>query len=248
MKKTIATVFAVLMMATLMLSLNACSCGGVETTGNAYGLVHNYYVAQVTVVRNGTRVNSVTFEETEGPASWAKKSNIKEDKAEGVEFTTGGFAKKITIGSLTFTATDDASVKTPAYRQKEGGETFEEWVKKEENAKFYVETMASGDYKLLKADGSAADIDFSTDKNNLNKGERWLKSKNGYWSGNNVLGWKGNMDKMSDYIIRNGFDSYGGDEMKGEGSWVIDGVDTGATLVDLHDYMSLAKRAYETAM
>ncbi len=246
MKKAIAALLAVSLSAALMLSLTAC--GGPETEASAYGLVHKYYVAQVRVVKRGNRLQAVIFEETEGPSSWAKKSNIKEDKIDGVEFTTGGFAKKISIGALTFTATDDAGTKTPAYRQTDGGETFEEWVKREENAKFYVETMANGDYKLLKADGSAADLDFSKEKNNLKKGERWLKSKNGYWSGENMLGWQGNMNNLSDYIIRNGVEDYVGSEIKDGDSWVIDGVDTGATLVDFHDYMSLAKRAYERIM
>lgn len=249
MKKAMAAVFAAFMLVALVLSLNACNCGGMETTGNAYGLVHNYYVAKVTVVKQGDRISSVTFEETEGPASWAKKTNIREDKIDGVEFTNGGFAKQISIGALTFTATDEEATKTPAYRQSADGETFEEWAKKEENAKFYVETMASGDYKIMKADGSAADVDFSTEKNGLSKGERWLKSKNGYWSGSGILGWKGNIDKLADYIVRNGFDKYSGEEVKDEsGNWIIDGVDTGATIVDFHDYMSLAKRAYDSVM
>ena len=230
MKKAIAALLAVSLSAALMLSLTAC--GGPETEASAYGLVHKYYVAQVRVVKRGNRLQAV----------------ILEDKIDGVEFTTGGFAKKISIGALTFTATDDAGTKTPAYRQTDGGETFEEWVKREENAKFYVETMANGDYKLLKADGSAADLDFSKEKNNLKKGERWLKSKNGYWSGENMLGWQGNMNNLSDYIIRNGVEDYVGSEIKDGDSWVIDGVDTGATLVDFHDYMSLAKRAYERIM
>lgn len=233
-------------LATLMLS--ACSCDGVKQTGNAYGLVHNYYVGQVTVERSGDKVVSVKIEETEGPSSWAKKSNIKEDKQEGIEFTTGGFAKSISIGSLTFYATDDAGAKTPAYKQTDDGVTFEEWVKTEENAKFYVEQMAAGNYRILKADGAAGEPDFSTDVNSLKKGERWLKSKDGYWTGSGgALGWKGNMDRIADYLVRNGFKSYTGNETKGD-SWIIDGVDTGATLVDFHDYMKLALRAYDTAM
>ncbi|MCI9031583.1 MAG: hypothetical protein HFK09_03555 [Clostridia bacterium] len=247
MKKTIIPAL-VFVLATMCIMASGCSCGGVKQTGTAYGLVHNYYVGQVTVERSGDKIVSAKFEETEGPSSWAKRSNIKDDKTEGVEFTTGGFAKSISIGSLTFHATDDESTKTPAYKQTEDGVTFEEWVKTEENAKFYVEQMAAGNYRILKADLSAADPDFSTDKNGLNKGERWLKSKNGYWSGNaTVLGWKGNMDRLSDYLVRNGIGGYTGEETKGDNGWTVNGVETGATLVDFHDYMKLARRAFESA-
>ena len=246
MKRFIYSLAFVAILATLM--LGACVRGGVKQTGNAYGLVHNYYVGQVTVERSGDKVVSVKIEETEGPSSWAKKSNIKEDKRDGIEFTAGGFAKSISIGNLTFHATDDVGTKTPAYKQKDDGVTFEEWVKTEENAKFYVEQMAAGNYRILKADGSAGELDFSVDVNSLAKGKRWLKSENGYWTGNGgALGWKGNTNRIADYLVRNGFKSYTGDETKGD-TWVVGRVDTGATLVDFHDYMKLALRAYDAAM
>lgn len=249
MKKFLKIAVTALCLLSLTVFAASCSsCAGKEATGYAYGLVHNYYVGMATVKRNGDKVVSVKIEEMEGPASWAKKSNIKTEFTEGVEFTEGGFAKQITIGTMTFTATDNENAKTPAYKQSEDGETFEEWVKKDENAKFYFQQMSDGNYRILKADGTAGEMDFNTDANGLKKGERWLKSKNGYWSGENFpLGWQGNMDKITDYLVRNGFSSYTGNESK-DSTWVIDGVDTGATLVDFHDYMKLAKAAYEKAM
>ena len=247
MKKTIISALA-LILAAMCITASGCSCDGVKQTGTAYGLVHGYYVGQATVERSGDKIVSVKFEETEGPSSWAKRTNIKDEKADGVDFTTGGFAKNISIGSVTFHATDDEGTKTPAYKQTDDGVTFEEWVKTEENAKFYIEHMAAGDYRILKSDLSAADPDFSTDKDGLKKGERWLKSKNGYWSGNaTVLGWKGNIDRISDYLVRNGIGGYTGEETKGDSGWTINGVETGATLVDFHDYMGLAVRAFESA-
>ena len=249
MKKCIAAIVAALILSAFIIGASACSCSGVEQVGRAYGLVHNYYVASVTVTRNGDKVIKVGFEETEGPASWAKRANIKDETAADVEFTEGGFAKRIGIGSLTFTATDEKATKTPSYKRSGDDVTFEQWVKTEQNAKFYVEAMASGDYRLLKADGSAADIDFSVEKNGLKKGERWLKSKNGYWSGANYsLGWQGNINKMSDYLVRHGFAAYTGNETADDNGFTVGGVQTGATLVDFHDYMKLAKKAYDSAM
>lgn len=249
MKKALFAILAAIMAVSIVLSITSCSCGGMEMQGISYGLVHNYYVGCVKIKRVGDKIKSVSIEETEGPSSWAKRSNITDEAAEGVDFTSGGFARRISVGSVTFTATDDSGTKTPSYRRSEDDDTFEQWVSKEENAKFYFERMASGDYKIIKADGSAAPADFSTEKNGLKKGERWLKSKNGYWSGGEgVLGWQGNIDRLGDYILRFGFGSYTGEETLNGGSWVIDGVDTGATLTDFHDYMKLAKQAYEKAM
>ena len=244
MKRILFSVVSVLALAAT-LCFAACSCeGGVRTTGRAYGLVHGHYVGQVTVERSGDKIMSVEIEETEGPSSWAKRANIKEDKAADVEFTTGGFAKSVSVGNIIFHATDDENTKSPAYKQNGDGKTFAEWVGTEANAKYYVEQMALGNYRLLKADGAAAEDDFSTEVNSLKKGERWLKSKNGYWqAGGASLGWQGNVDRISDYLVRNGIGSYKGDEQRGD-TWVIDGVDTGATLVDFHDYMALAVKAY----
>lgn len=249
MKKIFKTAVTVACICALsMLAFLSAACGEKKVTGYSYGLVNNYYVGMATIIRKGDKVINAKIEEMEGPASWAKKSNIKEDMQAGVDFTTGGFAKQITIGSMTFTATDDASARTPAYKQSEDAQVFEEWVKNEENAKFYFEQMSAGSYRILKADGSAAQDGFNTDVNNLPKGERWLKSKNGYWSGANFnLGWQGNINKITDYLVRNGFSKYSGNETL-DGTWKIDGVDTGATIIDFHNYMKLAKAAYDKAM
>lgn len=249
MKKSFKTmVVAACVCAVGMLTLALAGCGAKEAEGTAYGTVHNYYVGMVTVTRAGDKVKNVQFEEMEGPASWAKKTNIAEGKQADVAFTTGGFAKQIAFGELTFTATDDENTKTPGYKQSGSDVTFEKWAKDDTNAKTYFEQMRAGSYSVLKSDGTKVEGDFNVAKNDLKKGERWLKSKNGYWSGENFpLGWQGNMNKMKDYLIRNGFGAYKGSEQKDE-TWIIDGVDTGATLVDFHDYMKLAKSAFEKAM
>lgn len=62
------------------------------------------------------------------------------------------------------------------------------------------------------------------------------------------LGWKANIKKLCDFIAANGF-SDEGLTVKGENKiWTVDGVSTGATLVDFNDYVALCKVAYAAAL
>lgn len=107
--------------------------------------------------------------------------------------------------------------------------TLENWLKDSLNAKWYVEQMKLGNYGVAQSDGTGVYNDFvDSAAGELGLGDRWLKSKNGYWdeSMGVGLGWKSNIKKLCDFIAANGF-SDEGLTVKGEDKiWTVDGVST----------------------
>lgn len=262
MKKIIKICTASILAAALCLGVAACSEFDLAGEGTAYGLVHSHYVGIVTLKTDADgKITAAAFDEMQLPYNWAVMSSFKDNDAadfDGAAFrdedleASKRYAKAIMIGGKTFTALSTAAKGAyPDYQLAEAnnGVTLENWLKDGLNAKWYVTQMKQGNYGVMKSAGGVLNEFTDASTGSLGLGDRWLKSKNGYWSASMGigLGWKGNMDKLSEYLIGNGF-AEDGLTLKGEDKiWSVNGTATGATLTDFNDYMALARIAYGMA-
>lgn len=256
MKKFFLGIVSAALAAVLFAGAVACAEGTGDLSGEAtaYGLVHSHYVGIATVKTDSFgKITSVSIDEMQTPYNWAAKSEFADYESDEDAFTTGGFGKKIVIGDKTFDAVNPDASGYPDYRLADtnNGVTLENWLKDSLNAEWYVEQMKLGNYGVAQSDGTGVYNDFvDSAAGELGLGDRWLKSKNGYWdeSVGVGLGWKANIKKLCDFIAANGF-SDEGLTVKGEDKiWTVDGVSTGATLVDFNDYVVLCKVAYAAAL
>ena len=254
MKKFFLGAFAVMTAAVMLISAISCDeSRDMRGEATAYGLVHNHYVGMATVkVDADGKIASVSIDEMQTPYNWAAKSSFKDYDGDEDAFTAGGFGKKIVIGDKIFDAVSPEADSYPDYRltQVNNGVTLENWLKDSLNAKWYVEQMKLGNYGVAQSDGTGVYNTFKdTAAGALGLGDRWLKSKNGYWpEGSSGLGWKANIKKVCDYVASKGFDDEGL-TLKGEDRvWTVNGVSTGATLIDFNDYIALCKVAYALAL
>jgi len=253
----------------------ACDMKGISGEATAYGLVHAHYVGKVVVAVEKGVVKSTVFDEMELPYSWAAVTRTNEGtseapsylyKIQGVEiaeedFASQGnafFAKKIKIGNevLTLKATPTRGIYSNA--NIEGGYGIETWVRLDNNAKWYWEQMAAGNYEILKDDGSAYAIDWTRTTPLANtKGDRWQKSMNGYnpnWTGLDAektagRGWSDNMNAMAAYLAGKNPNNIGVQKLSitkagnEKNTWEFDG-STGATLQCISEYIEVATKAY----
>lgn len=240
MKKFFLGIVSAALAAVLFAGAVACAEGTGDLSGEAtaYGLVHSHYVGIATVKTDSFgKITSVSIDEMQTPYNWAAKSVFADYESDEDAFTTGGFGKKIVIGDKTFDAVNPDASGYPDYQLADtnNGVTLENWLKDSLNAKWYVEQMKLGNYGVAQSDGTGVYNDFvDSAAGELGLGDRWLKSKNGYWdeSMGVGLGWKSNIKKLCDFIAANGF-SDEGLTVKGEvktGRWTA--CPPGATLVD----------------
>lgn len=254
MKKVLLGAVGALLAAVTFVGAIACSEGeDLSGEGTAYGLVHNHYVGIATVkTDNDGGIVAVTFDEMQTPYNWAAKSVFDDYKNDEDAFTTGGYGKKIVIGDKIFSAVDENAAGYPDYRltSVNNNVTLENWLKDSLNAKWYVQQMKLGNYGVAESDGTGVYNEFKdADTGKLGLADRWLKSKNGYWPKETAgRGWKDNIKAVCDFVAANGFEDEGL-TLKGEDNvWTVDGVSTGATLVDFNDYIALCKIAYAMAL
>lgn len=272
MKKILISVLMVLMAAVLAAGCASKAETLVTNKATAYDMVHGHYLGIVDMtVNNDGDVLDVNFDEILFPYSWAKV-NPKAETATVVptnatftdmwknETVTTAYAKYIKIGDKIFEATgtivDNKSV--PVWAEVGGGEItdleaaladdtdLQKW--------YYEEGMKVSSFRIVKKVGEAYENEkYGT--NNSNGG--LFKSTNNYWravdgkiSG---MGWEANMFAMSNYLKTNGVNYTEGDladieKDAGTGTYKLGDVNTGATLTDFADYMTVAKAAYDKAV
>ena len=274
MKKRFLTVSAIVIMA--MSIFIACGPKGISGKATAYGVVHAHYVGKVDVEVEKGLIKSVVFDEMEMPYSWAVVTRTNEGtdqapsyvyKINGVEiaeadFANQGnafFARKIKIGNEVLTLKGNTPVRgVYSNANIDGAYGIETWARFENNARWYWEQMAAGNYEVLKEDGAAYVIDWTRTTPVVNtKGDRWQKTKNAYnpnWTGLDAAktpgrGWKDNMNAMSAYLVGKDPANIGVQKMgttkagNGKDTWEFDST-TGATLVDISEYFEVAARAF----
>lgn len=254
--KRLSRQLPVLVMALILaFSVAACSEGSDARIERAYARVHSTYVGVVTVSTTDGKITDVKFDEMQTPKDWAKKTALADTvQTDDSDFDENGYAKKIKIGDKVFTLADallESPSGAPDYRADGMSEDFYVWLDTEENAQWYYEQMRKGNYYILKADATALGGEeniFAAAANgfSLDKGSRWLKTKNGYWTSGYGMGWTANMSAIESFIIRkNGMGAYTGESSadNSSGSWQVGDVNTGATLVDFNQYMALAQKA-----
>ena len=259
-----------------LILITACSSKQMNGEATAYGLVHAHYVGRADVVVEKGIIQSLVFDEMELPYSWAAVSRINTGTEEKPTYTyqimgadiaeedmasqgAAFFAKKIRIGNEVLALS--ATMPTRGVYSNtniNGAYGIESWVRLDNNAKWYWEQMAAGNYDILRADDTAYSIDWTRVEPVVNtKGDRWQKKQNGYgtaWVGLDEgktagRGWTDNMNAMSIYLTGKSPNDLATQKMgttkagNGKDTWEFDG-STGATLVDLSEYFSVAILAF----
>ncbi|MFU8786063.1 MAG: hypothetical protein ACNA7U_02360 [Candidatus Izemoplasmataceae bacterium] len=257
MKKLLALLFGLVLVFTLS------ACGPKSTTATGYGLVHGHYVGvvEITVSKDGV-VEAMTLDEYFLPYSWAKVAADHADRDDVVavvgtkrggdstnpeDHTSAYYAKYLTIGDKLFTAEVLGAAGSQSINYKATGVTnIEDWVKDNDNAKWYVEQVDAELAFIANADGSANTVLTTLASDASSAG--FTKSGTEYWRRDDQLGWPGNVEETIDAIV--GMDLSGDFELvSGEGNfWSIDDTVTGATWSDFPDYFNLAVRAYNKAV
>jgi len=254
----------------------ACGSKRISGEATAYGLVHAHYVGKVDVEVEKGFIKSVGFDEMELPYSWAAVTRINEGtdeapsyifKVQGVEIAEADFAiqgnaffaRKIKIGDEILTLKGNPPTRgVYSNANIDGNYGIETWVRFENNARWYWEQMAAGNYEVLKEDGTVYVIDWTRTTPVANtKGDRWQKTKNAYnynWTGLDAdktpgRGWMDNTNAMAAYLIGKDPNNIGVQRMgttkagNGKNTWEFD-TSTGATLVDISEYFEVAARAF----
>ena len=255
MKKLLMALFAL----TLVFGLSACGTEEepepVIEEGTGYGLVHSHYVGIATVTLEDGIVTDASLEEYFLPYSWAKLEVVTEESDELGENedvfqftafgTTYNMAVYVQIGDKLFSGENvDGS---PVWSTDDIAD-LEEWLKVEENAKWYVDQVDEGNWYIANADGTESDYEtLETDASATSI----IKSESGYWDFGH-LGWQGNVDATVDAVIgldlSEDYDLERLDEDEDElRFWAIDDTVTGATWSDFPDYFGILVRAYNNA-
>ena len=259
-----------------LIQLAACNSKQINGEAIAFGLVHAHSVGRADVVVENSIIQSLVFDEMELPYSWAAVSRInigteekhsyayqilgadisEEDIAsQGAAF----FAKKIRIGNEVLSLSEAMPTRgVYSNANINGAYGIESWVRLDNNAKWYWEQMAAGNYDILRENGTAYSIDWTRIEPVVNtKGDRWQKQQNGYgsaWTGLDVgktagRGWTDNMNAMATYLTGKNPNNLATQKMgstkagNGKDTWEFDG-STGATLVDISEYFSVATLAF----
>ena len=203
-----------------------------------------------------TRINTGTDEKPSYTYQILGADIVEDDIAsQGAAF----FAKKIRIGNEVLVLTGTMPTRG-AYSNVNinGAYGIESWVRLDNNAKWYWEQMVAGNYDILKEDGTAYDIDWTRIEPVINtKRDRWQKTQNGYgtaWTGLDTdktagRGWMDNMNAMATYLTGKNPNNLAVQKMgtlkagNGKDTWEFDG-STGATLIDISEYFSVATLAF----
>lgn len=233
MKKLFVMALVVVMALTVVA---VAACGPTSTTKTAYGIVHGDYVGIATVTVDGSgKVTEATFDEACQPS---QKSLTAEDlkgldKADYADFTSKHGTKQVyanvKVGNIEFVCKDG--------KYQIGGKDFATYFASEANCEAYAKAVIANDIQV-KIGGEW--------KKDVIKADNLLKSKNGYWTVSEGLGWKGNIKAICDYVVANGLDkdvtfTQGEDKI-----WTDSNkVSVGATLIDFNDYYKVLKAAYD---
>lgn len=234
--------------------VSGCTEQKVETTGVGYGLVHGHYAGEISLVVNpdGT-VKSATVEEYFLPYNWAKvtpadTSALPADILEVVGSRgTSYYSKYIQIGGKVFTGAVVGSSGAQSINYTGARVTnFEEWIKGEAAAKWYVEQVKANKFGLSTNTGAASAYTRTDATSNTSM----KKSEAGYWpapSDNATLGWAANIAAFKTAIVGTSLNQFA-DGLAKEGKfWKVGTVVSGATMTDFSDYYALAQRAYANA-
>lgn len=242
----------------LLVSIGLVACQEADPSythgyGVSYGLVHGHYVGVAEVTVNADdEVVSVKFDEYFLPYSFASvvvvdTENIPLDIVTviGSRGTTY-YAKYVSVNGTTFTGavSGDAGSQTITYSTS-GVDNIDTWVEVEANAKIYVDAVKSDKVFIANQDGTKSSYAMA----NTNAKLGWTKSSTGYWTNpaSYPLGWGGNIKAITDSLI--GTKVVATEDMITiNDSWEIDGLVTGATLVDFLDYYLLIQEAYQNAL
>lgn len=235
MKKTskiLAVVLATLLVVAAVVVLAGCEDDPVVTNGVAYGIVHsNKYIGKATVTVTDGKLTAATLDEVVTPNESYSAAPESMRAANADFLTSSNYWKTVKWGSVSAKWDDDAN------GYKIGNQTWAEFFANEANCRDYFEAAAANKITVVTVDGDKTDVLTS---------ENLLKTKNGYWTGDNYpLGWKGNVEKTIAYVIANGFDA----TLAKDGTWKdSNGVDTGATWNDMEKYVAILKLANDRAL
>lgn len=262
MKKLFVKMLTVAISVMMLASVFGCDNKPAKSSATAYDVVHgNGYlgVVDITVDKDG-KVLDIKIDEIFLPANWAKQGTEGENTSFTDTWTdaaAGTYAKYIRIDDKFFEATvvtARGKHSMPIYAEVNGGEITDleaQLVEDAELRTWYFEAAKDDAFKIVKKDGENF-VDEKEGKNNPNGS--LYKSQSNYWpEGSTGKGWKPNIKAMEDFVKANGVKYSLSDlediEKDSEtGSFFIGDVDTGATLTDFADYMSVVKAAYDKAM
>lgn len=244
-------IFALIAVVLVALTLVACSK---DSSATGYGLVHGHYVAVVdmTVDSKGV-VKDVKIDEyylAYNAAQVVAPAEGATPHADIAQVGANWFAKYFYVDGIIFTIVSTNVEEVTTYERNWTNAThgnLEAWVINEANAKKYVEAVEAGKVYISNAAGQK--LTGVTVTGNAATG--WLKSTTGY--GGTRWDWAAAMEGIEEILkgTKMNLTFSLNDPIKVDGEdvryWTVDGVTTGATLVDFADYVNVAKRAYETA-
>lgn len=223
-----------------------CSCRNEnEYFESAYGIVHKDYVGKATVTVRNKKVTKIEIDEAFLPHTWAEVASSKNTSNENtIEIDGAIYPKYIKIGEEILEAseydvndaTGHGTTKQKVKWSNDKIENLYAYVKEDEHAKWYYETVTQK--SVYPCDNTGEKLDLTL------KNSKFFKSEGGYWEGEQYnLGWKGNIEELIKGMISNNFKTE--PSLNDESKIVFDGVTTGATLVDYADYYKIAKKAYD---
>ncbi len=225
------------------------SCDNKEKSAKGYGLVHKNYIGIADIKTKRNRVRYLSFEEVFLPDHWAEITDKEIDEDLVVKYINSrkkevAVAKYIVIGNKKFTAKLSYDAKEVIYSSNDIKDLKAYLIQKEENAKWYAE-------ELLAKNAYVADSNFNKLSTSFVGQSGFNKTEAGYWPNTNGgLGWKSNMEALSDAFVGTKMNLNEAKCIIDESSktWKFDKIQSSATLVDAMDYYIVAKRAYSNAI
>lgn len=243
----------------ILFSVGLVACANDSNTnyshgyGISYRLVHSHYVgvAEVVVDANDSVV-SIKFDEYYLPYSFAAvvvedTNNVPLDVVTVVGSRGATYyAMYVSINSTIFTGAVLGEEGSQSITYSTAGvPDIEQWALVEANAKIYVDAVNQGKVFIANADGTRSDYV----KSNSNAKLGWTKSATGYWTNPSsyTLGWGGNIKAITDALVGTKMDATE-ENITMNDTWEIDGIVTGATMVDFLDYYIVIQQAYQNAL
>ena len=226
-------------------------------SGTAYASVHGKgYVGRVDIEVVDGKVKTVAFDETFYPSTFGNLTSVT--TVNGVEvvegkilnhgsLVDGKIAKYLLVDNVLFIGSIENNV--VVYRTKD-------FV----NATEYINNNSAWYWNAVKEHkvSVATSAGAAVVGQEINLASGYFKSEGKYWAqtGTVKLGWKGNMEKIAAFLVGKDLDTIDlstasrATEANDAGlkTWTVGGVDTGATLSDFKDYVSLAKDAFDVAL
>lgn len=220
-------------------------------SSTAYGIVYHDYVGFITVTKADDLVVHIDIDEAFMPIVWAQetKTDVLTDVVtydDGTVLKTNNdyrYAKYIKIGDKVFTGvpyTNDELQNVTSTKQlikysSDGIDDLHQYLKEEDNAKWYVEQLKKGKAFVCDKDGKKLE---TTD---LNPQGSFFKSSSLYWTTGDT-GWAKNIQYFSNAVVGT---NLSGEITMEDGFVKIGDVVTSATFSGYKDYYDLAKKAYE---